>query len=335
MNAGNKGLANLGNTCYMNAALQCLSHLLEFHPRNQQFQKECITHKKEDTDLIDAWTHLQISLWTNDNETMVNPKDFLRAFIVECNHNDIVFRNFDQNDTEEFLYILLNFLHSSLKKPMKFTLNMDDSHNDSLSKLVIDSHKAWSQFYSKDYSYIIDKFYSQQLSVVSCTECDYITYNHEPIMTLQLEIPESASTLYDCLASYTSVSKLKVNNTWTCDKCKAKINPDKKLLLWNCPNVLIIQLKRYTSTSKKDVFIEYPIDLELNNYNLDYDKNGCDYRLVGMCIQDGGLGGGHYYAVCRNDLDFLWREYNDTHVSLIDEDDVLKKRPYCLFYRRT
>ena len=31
--AGNKGLANLGNTCYMNAAIQCLSHLLEFHPK--------------------------------------------------------------------------------------------------------------------------------------------------------------------------------------------------------------------------------------------------------------------------------------------------------------
>ena len=31
MISGNKGLVNLGNTCYMNAAIQCLSHLLEFH----------------------------------------------------------------------------------------------------------------------------------------------------------------------------------------------------------------------------------------------------------------------------------------------------------------
>ena len=38
-------------------------------------------------------------------------------------------------------------------------------------------------------------------------------------MVLSLEIPESDSTLYDCLSSYTNKTTLDADNLWTCDKC--------------------------------------------------------------------------------------------------------------------
>ena len=72
----------------------------------------------------------------------------------------------------------------------------------------------------------------------------------------------------------------------------------------------------------------------MSSYSLNYDNKGTLYKLSGICIQSGSLGGGHYYAMCRNELDGKWWEYNDTNVSEVDESELLKQKPYCLFYRR-
>ena len=44
--------------------------------------------------------------------------------------------------------------------------------------------------------------------------------------------------------------------------------------------------------------------------------------------------GDHYFAVCKNPLDKKWREYNDSSVSLIKDDDVKGYVPYLFFYKR-
>ena len=70
-------------------------------------------------------------------------------------------------------------------------------------------------------------------------------------------------------------------------------------------------------------------------YCFNYKNVSLDYELQSMCIHNGSLSGGHYYAFCKNFLDDNWRQYNDTGVSgVLDETNILKQKPYCLFYKR-
>jgi ubiquitin carboxyl-terminal hydrolase 8 len=327
--AGNKGLANLGNTCYMNSAIQCLSHLLEFHPKNDDF----IQHLNQSDELYRSWYNTQIHLWSTLGENIVVPTTFLKKFMSCCNQKDISFHNFNQNDTEEFINIFMNLLHESVK--VRADISVEGTPTNQIERLQVKSVKSWSDFFKNDYSYIIQKFYSQQLTITSCSKCDYYTVNFEPFMVLSLEIPDHNSTLYDCFSSYTSKTTLDADNLWTCDKCKQKVSPDKKIKLWKTSNVIIILLKRYSNRSKKDNFVEYPLQLDLDDYLVDYEKKGKTYSLSGICIQSGSLGGGHYYAMCKNELDGKWRQYNDTNVSDVAESELLRQNPYCLFYRRS
>ncbi len=331
INAGNKGLVNLGNTCYMNSALQTLSHLTTFHPNNEKFFNEC--RRATEDSLIYEWFQFQRGMWSNDNNKIQNPLKLLQKFQKLCLKNDLYFSNFSQNDIDEFLVLFLDLLHKGVSREV--TMNFSEKIVDEADKVNVKSNRTWKQFYEKDYSYIVDNFYSQMLGITSCTNCDYYATSHDPIQVLSLEIPNDSKSLNCCLNAYMKKFQLDSDNMWKCDKCSELVRPYKQTRLWKTSDVLFILLKRYNNHHKINKYLEYPLVLDCKDYNINYCSNKKNqYSLQGMAIHSGGLGGGHYYAVCKNYLDDKWYEYNDTNVSRVSNDRILKYSPYLFVYKR-
>jgi ubiquitin carboxyl-terminal hydrolase 4/11/15 len=129
--------------------------------------------------------------------------------------------------------------------------------------------------------------------------------------------------------------RLDEDNLWQCDECKNSVRPFKQTRLWKTSDVLFILVKRYRKNQKIDKFLKYPMNLNLKDYNINYSsKKSNQYSLQSMAIHNGSLGGGHYYAVCKNYLEDKWYEYNDTGVNQLTESKVAKYSPYLFVYKR-
>ena len=324
-----KGLTNLGNTCYMNSALQCLSHLPHLHPNNEDLTLDITKRlKSNDYTLMSEWFRLQKQMWDGSNG-VINTMPILKEFIKQCHLKNFFFQSFQQNDAQEFITFFIDLLHESIKRKVKIDI-IGTPKND-YDKLKIESIKAWSKFFESNYSYIIKNFYSKLLSLTSCPKCNYLAKNHEPISTINLSLNEGYKNLYDCLDEFVKDFTLDVDNSWKCEKCNQYVCPQKKINFWELSPVLIISIKQFRMGKKINQKIQFPELLNMEKYCLS-KRSTTNYKLSGICVHSGGLNGGHYYAYCKDYINNKWFKLNDSSVSESSLEEVLNQNAYCLFY---
>uniref|UniRef100_A0A8C9T3C9 Ubiquitin carboxyl-terminal hydrolase n=1 Tax=Scleropages formosus TaxID=113540 RepID=A0A8C9T3C9_SCLFO len=349
------GLRNLGNTCFMNAILQSLSNIQQFccyfkelpavELRSGKTAGRRMYHTRSQGDtsvsLVEEFRKTLCSLWQG-SQTAFSP-DSLFYVVWKIMPN---FRGYQQQDAHEFMRYLLDHLHLELQgnhsRVIMSTLSEGGLQSSPGDKCCINGTST-----------IVTSVFGGVLqNEVNCLICGTESKKFDPFLDLSLDIPSQfrnkrtknmengpICTLQDCLRSFTDLEELDDTELYMCHKCKKRQKSTKKFWIQKLPKVLCLHLKRFHWTAylrnKVDTYVEFPLrGLDMKCYLLEPENMGpesCLYDLAAVVVHHGsGVGSGHYTAYASHED--RWFHFNDSTVTLADEDAVAKAKAYILFY---
>lgn len=331
---GLTGLSNLGNTCFMNTALQCLIHSDTLANFLQLKTYETKLTKKVESLILLEFDKLRELMMSED--CIISPGGFLSSIQKVAKIKDrTIFTGFAQNDLTEFLIFLIDCFHTAISREVDMEISGTVKTDD--DKLAKSCYSMLKTMYGKDYSEFLDIFYGIHVSEITSLDKTSLALTPEPFLLLDIELPKDSqnNTLEECIESYTKNELLDDENRYE-TKDGEKIEANKKISFWKLPNVLIIAIKRFSNGIRKnESLVKFPIDhLDMSPYLVGYNKNDFNYEVFGICNHIGGIMGGHYFAYIKNS-DNKWYNFNDSDITEItDLSTLISPSAYCFFYRK-
>jgi len=145
--------------------------------------------------------------------------------------------------------------------------------------------------------------------------------------------------LQDCVKLFTEAEILDPEEAWYCPHCKQSKEATKKLSLCSLPEVLIIQLKRFSFKNylwrdKIDTFVNFPMTgLDMSEHMLEKPDKPIWYDLFAVVNHHGSILGGHYTSYVSSS-DGEWRLCDDQNVTkVLENKDVVSNCAYVMFYK--
>jgi len=332
-NNGLSGLANLGNTCFINSCIQILSHTYELNNflDNENYKKKL--KNKYDSALLIEWDNLRKLLWAKN--CVISPGKFIKTIQKVAQLKDMeIFTGYSQNDVSEFLLFLIDSFHNSLSREIKITISGAPKNNT--DNLALKCFEMIKNTYSKDYSEIWNLFYAVNVSEIKRVDNGKVlSVRTEPFFMVDLPIPPNnkSPSLIDCFEYYVDGE---IIENYKDEETNEIVDIKKTLSFWSFPNILVIDLKRFNNRSQKNqIHVNFPLDnLDLSKYVIGYKNQEFKYQLYGVCNHSGSTMGGHYTCYVKN-ANEKWYHFNDTSVSEIGiNESVISPKAYVLFYRK-
>ena len=357
-----RGLHNLGNTCFLNATLQCLAYLPPLCQALITLSNSKIGHDQnggkrkipQGQKITNSLCHVfqQAHYLTNGSSKAGGP--FAPKKVVghlqnigSCgSRNGYKFRLGRQEDAHEFLVHLLDAINDGELRAAGINQNVS-GWRDRLPVPRLDEttfvHRIFGGYFR---------------SQIRCRRCNYKSNTYDPFLDLSLEVSKKSSTsVLRALSEFTRKETLDAANQWKCSGCKKYVCATKQLTVFRPPLTLCIQLKRFAfdnfgfgqkfskyhhggygggGGSKITKPIEFPGSLNLPLS----DNRNCQYTLTGVVIHVGGsASSGHYTAYVKKpgkNGTNQWYHMDDDYVGPVSEKTVLRQKDaYLLFYCRT
>lgn len=194
---GHLGLSNLGNTCYMNSALQCLVHIPElnyyFHLNLFKNDLNTLNPLGCNGEIAATFSGLLHKLFdvTSSNMNSITPRDFKSTI----GRYSSMFHGYQQQDSQEFTSWLLDTLHEDLNriqnKPYLEKPELKDDETESLEALARVANVCWDQHKMRNDSVIVDLFTGLYQSTLVCPTCNKKSVTFDPFNDLTLPLPLS------------------------------------------------------------------------------------------------------------------------------------------------
>lgn len=358
---GTTGLKNLGNTCYMNSIIQCMSGTIPlaryflggyYRPhinRNNQFGSKGI--------FAESFANLNRNLW-EETYAFVSPVT-IKDISGRINRQ---FRGKDQQDAQEYLEFFLDSLHEDLnvnhgRHKLK-DLTEEEERKREMMPIQQASAIEWQRYTHTNQSAIVSWFQGQFRSRLKCLTCGHTSTTYNPFMYLSLPIPPKYKSggmcsLKECMDEFVKEEILDGEDAWHCPMCKKPRKASKQLNISRMPIVLIIHLKRFSNQGlwrdKMNTLVNFDRSVDLTQYvprplppreaeALGVDQNNKNvvppfhYSLYAVSNHYGSLTSGHYTAFVRvqtpgggagSKAAGVWHKFDDTKATKMEADDVV------------
>ncbi|XP_033734975.1 ubiquitin carboxyl-terminal hydrolase 36-like [Pecten maximus] len=299
------GLVNMGNTCFLNSTLQCLTYTAPLV--NFCLSNEHSTTCKQAGFCMMCELQRHVKRCYENSGNAIKPQSVLQKLRMIAKHMHWG----RQEDAHEFLRYVV----------------------DAMQRSCLNGHNKLDKF-SKETTVVNQIFGGFLRSQVQCMRCKEMSNTYDPFLDVSLDI-KAVQTLEKALEKYVHPETLDNDNAYMCTKCKQKVPAHKRFSIHKAPNILTISLKRFDYNrlmGKVSRHIQFPEKLNLRPYMSYRQGEKVMYQLYAVLVHSGfSCNSGHYYCYVKSPSQ-IWYCMNDSMVQQVSATRVLSCEAYLLFY---